>query len=179
MPIDIRDAIQETNERFSDYIHHRDAVALSALYTPDAVLLPPNHDFIEGSSPICEFWQGIMAMGVTDARLETIELHGFGDMAVEIGKYTLRASRRRSRKIRRVVEKRSSGLAALSRRLEQQRRDSTGTGCIAEFGIGSFGIRVPSQYTVTIYLFLQVLPNNVTPMRAYFTIASICVSSIT
>jgi len=39
---------------------------------------------------IQNFWQGAMDMGIRSAKLETIEVEGHGDTAIDEGKYTLR-----------------------------------------------------------------------------------------
>ncbi len=42
-----------------------------------------------GIPDITAFWQGAMNMGIKAAKLETKELEERGDLAVEIGQYTL------------------------------------------------------------------------------------------
>lgn len=84
-------AIKETNESFVSFMRRRDARALAKLYSEDAMLLPPGSDFVEGREDIRVFWQTVMDAGISNAELETVELHDFGGMVLEIGAYKLHA----------------------------------------------------------------------------------------
>jgi ketosteroid isomerase-like protein len=66
-----------------------DGAGMGGLYTENGQLLPPNSDIVSGHAAISAFWQGAMDMGIKTAKLETIELEGQGDEAIEIGKYIL------------------------------------------------------------------------------------------
>ncbi len=66
-----------------------DAEGMGKLYTSDGQLLPSNSDFITGTEGIQTFWQAVMDMGIKTAELETVELEGHGDTAIEVGRYTL------------------------------------------------------------------------------------------
>jgi uncharacterized protein (TIGR02246 family) len=66
-----------------------DADALAALYADDAVLLPPDHEPIQGREAIGEFWrQG------TDEGLEvtTLRVDVSGDVGYLVGRYRLPAT---------------------------------------------------------------------------------------
>jgi uncharacterized protein (TIGR02246 family) len=84
-----RGQIEAANERFIAAFRDGDAAALAACYTADAQLLPVNSEPITGTQAIQSFWQSVMQMGIAGARLETIEVEGAGDLAVEIGRYVL------------------------------------------------------------------------------------------
>jgi ketosteroid isomerase-like protein len=62
---------------------------VAALYTEDALLLPPGADFISGRQAIQAFWQAVMNSGVRGVQLETVELAHYGQALQEIGRYTL------------------------------------------------------------------------------------------
>jgi len=85
----VRKAIEEANLKFGEAIRQGDAAALAALYTEDATLLPPDSDMIQGSQGIETFWNGGLQMGIKDAVLTTVHVSGSGDLAYEIGKFTL------------------------------------------------------------------------------------------
>ena len=85
----IHDAIVAANQKWMAGVKQGDAAAVAALYTEDAQLLPTNSDFVSGSEAIQTFWQGVMGMGVKQAKLETIEVEAMGNTAYEVGKYTL------------------------------------------------------------------------------------------
>jgi ketosteroid isomerase-like protein len=87
----VRKAIKEADIKFGEKIRNGDAADVAALYTEDAVLLPPNSDKVHGREKIKEFWGGVISqMGLKDAILSTNELFGSGDVFIEIGSYALK-----------------------------------------------------------------------------------------
>jgi len=87
---EIQAAIEAANELFMATFNRGDAAALADLYTENGQLLPAGSDFVTGKEAIRNFWQAIMDMGIKSAALETIEVEGHGDTAIDEGKYTLR-----------------------------------------------------------------------------------------
>ena len=85
----IQGAIAAADENFMATFNRGDAAGLADLYTENGQLLPTGSDFVTGKVAIQTFWQGAMDMGIKTARLETVEAEGYGDTAIEIGKYTL------------------------------------------------------------------------------------------
>jgi uncharacterized protein (TIGR02246 family) len=85
----VQAAIVAADENFMATFNRGDAVGLADLYTENGQLLPTGSDFVTGKVAIQTFWQGAMDMGIKTARLETVEAEGYGDTAIEIGKYTL------------------------------------------------------------------------------------------
>lgn len=86
---EIRSAITTGNANFMAAFQRGDAAGVAACYTSDAQLLPPNGAPMSGADNIAAFWQGAMAMGIKDAKLETQHIEARGDLAVEVGQYTL------------------------------------------------------------------------------------------
>jgi len=86
---EIKHAIAAANENFMTNFQQGDAAGVASLYTEDGQVLPPGSDFVTGRSAIQQFWQGAMDMGIKAVKLETVELDGQGDTAIETGKYTL------------------------------------------------------------------------------------------
>ena len=86
----VQAAIEAANEVFMATFNRGDAAALADLYTENGQLLPAGSDFVTGKKAIRNFWQAIMDMGIKSATLETIEVEGHGDTAIDEGKYTLR-----------------------------------------------------------------------------------------
>ena len=86
---EVQAAIVAANENFMATFNRGDAAGMGDLYTENGQLLPTGSDFITGKMAIQTFWQGAMDMGITTAKLETVEVEGHGDTAIEIGKYTL------------------------------------------------------------------------------------------
>ena len=84
-----RRAIQAAVTEYVTATNRGDAEALTALYTDDAVLLPPDHEPIQGRDAIGAFWrQG------TDPGLEvrTLRLEVDGNVGYLVGSYHLPAT---------------------------------------------------------------------------------------
>lgn len=86
---EIRSAIEASNANFMAAFARGDAAGVAACYTSDAQLLPPNGAPMSGTDNIAAFWQGAMGMGITDAKLATQQVEARGDLAIEVGQYTL------------------------------------------------------------------------------------------
>ena len=54
--------------------------------------MPAHSDFIDGTTAIQRFWQGVMDMGVKEAVLETLDVEGYGETAHEVGRYILKTA---------------------------------------------------------------------------------------
>jgi uncharacterized protein (TIGR02246 family) len=92
MSSDIRPQIDAANGQFMNAFQRGDATGLANLYTSGAQLLPANSDFVRGTAAIGSFWQSVIDMGLKGASLETIEVEGHGDTAIEVGRYRLLAA---------------------------------------------------------------------------------------
>lgn len=90
-PVDVSDEISDANTVFMESFNNGDMAALALCYTEDAKLFPPNSEIIEGREMIEAFWGGGVEMGIKKALLETISADGYGNTAIEEGKYTLYA----------------------------------------------------------------------------------------
>ncbi len=88
---DIRSQIEAANREFMTAFGKGDAAAIAALYTSGSQVLPPNSDVVNGTEAVREFWQGAMALGLTGASLDTVEVDAAGDTAIEVGRYRLTA----------------------------------------------------------------------------------------
>jgi uncharacterized protein (TIGR02246 family) len=64
-----------------------DGAAVAALYTDDAVLMPPNSPPVTGGQAIEAFWSEAVGQGAT-TELTSKEVYAMGDMAVEVGMYS-------------------------------------------------------------------------------------------
>jgi ketosteroid isomerase-like protein len=93
--MNIADAIvagmRETNDLFcAQAIRSRDMSALDRVYTPDAHILPPGGDIIQGIAAIKNFWlKAIVTLDVKDASLTTVSAESAGDTVLEIGRAEL------------------------------------------------------------------------------------------
>ena len=84
-----KEGIRNANQNFMTAFKQGDAELLASVYTENAKLLPPDHEMLTGRDAIKGFWQGIMDMGVTEARLESLEHEDGQNIVSEIGRYTL------------------------------------------------------------------------------------------
>jgi ketosteroid isomerase-like protein len=79
--------VQGLSDLIRDLIYW--AAQVAALYTPNGQVFPPGNDVATGPQAIQVFWQAVMDMGITHARLETVDLEQHNDTAIEVGRYTL------------------------------------------------------------------------------------------
>ncbi len=85
-PMNITEEIQALNDKFAEAFNSGDAAAVTARYTADGKLYPPNSEVIEGQKAIEAYWQGGMDAGLTGVELTTVSATAYGDIAYEIGK---------------------------------------------------------------------------------------------
>ena len=82
-------AINAVRKQLTDAFNQGDVAAVAALFIEEANLLPPNSPIIVGRESIQEFFQSFYDAGGRDLHLTVIDLHVSGDMAHDVGKYTL------------------------------------------------------------------------------------------
>ena len=70
-------------------INSGDAAAAANHWSKDGAFLPPNSPMVEGRENIQTFLQGMIDMGLTELKAETVKLEVMGNMAYRIGKYNL------------------------------------------------------------------------------------------
>ena len=85
----ISEGISKTNEAFMSAVANGDAAKVAAQYTDDALLMAPNADLVTGKQEIQNMMQGFVDAGINGINLESTEIEGIGNMAFEVGKYTL------------------------------------------------------------------------------------------
>jgi len=89
-PVDVTGEIKEANKAFIETRNSGDPEALSMLYTIDAKLLPANNALINGREAIKAYWTEGMAQASSELALETITANGYGDLAIEEGRYKVK-----------------------------------------------------------------------------------------
>lgn len=87
----VKVAIDAANKAFVMNVERQDAAGLAGLYTSGGCVMPTNSDIVSGADSIQAFWQGVFAMGIRGAVLETIDLDEHRDTVIETGRYTLKA----------------------------------------------------------------------------------------
>ena len=86
---DLRAEIDGTLVKFVAALNGGDAEAVAGFYTPDAALLPPGGERVDGRSAIREFWQKTIDSGLRAEKLHAVEVIPGGDIAGEVGVFTL------------------------------------------------------------------------------------------
>ena len=84
-----RQAIETANQQFLDALGRGNAAGCAAVYAENAKIFPSNSPMLSGRKAIQEFWQGAIDSGLKGATLTIVELEEHGDMAIEVGAYTL------------------------------------------------------------------------------------------
>lgn len=87
--VDVQYEIRKINDQIGRHVADGDAAGFAGHYTENAILLPPQSDFVQGKKAITKFWQGVIDMGVSKVKLDIKEVESLGDTALEIGQYTL------------------------------------------------------------------------------------------
>lgn len=89
-PAEIRQAIEETNQRFAAAFNKADVGAVAQFYTEDAIMFPPNSDMARGREQIeAQLKKDIEQLGAKDLTLHTMDVQVSGDTAYEAGHYTI------------------------------------------------------------------------------------------
>jgi uncharacterized protein (TIGR02246 family) len=85
----IHDAILAAEKVFVAAYNRADARALLDLYTKDGEIMPPNAKVASGPKALEQLFRSFWKAGDTVIKLETVEADGSGELAYEVGKYTL------------------------------------------------------------------------------------------
>ena len=88
---DVRAAIDQTNARVVEAFKAGDAAAIAGFYSEDAKMLPPDATEVAGRAAIQQFWQSWLDDGLKNLTLEAIEVEADGDLAYEVGNFSIEA----------------------------------------------------------------------------------------
>ena len=86
----VKAAVDAANKKFGAAIAAGNAAAVAALYTEDAMALPPNGEALRGRAAIEKAFQGMIASGVKQITLTAQEVEGHGDTATEVGAFSVK-----------------------------------------------------------------------------------------
>ena len=81
-------AIREADVAWAKAASAGDAAAITAFYTSDAVLLPPDSPVLKGSEEIGKFFSGMTSSMSGPFELKTLAVEGRGDLAFSTGEWT-------------------------------------------------------------------------------------------
>ena len=86
----VRQAVEDGNRKFGAAIARKSYADVAALYTDDALVLPPDGTIVRGRKDIESFWkQAATALSLASATLKTVDLEVAGDTAYEVGEAQL------------------------------------------------------------------------------------------
>lgn len=88
----LRAAIEAEGKKFTAALKKGDAAALAAMYTADAKAFPPNGEITAGRAALQEMWKGAIDSGMRDLSFTVLEVEKKGDIAYEVGKYSVKGS---------------------------------------------------------------------------------------
>ncbi len=90
----VAEQIRNKNAEFVEAFRRKDGAAVAALYSNTARVMPPGAEMVEGKSKIQAFWEGVFRAGITEAKLETLDVDLIGGYtAIETGKFVLYTNR--------------------------------------------------------------------------------------
>ena len=85
----VKDSIVASNNRLSAAITASDSVALAALYTSDAKIMPANMPAMSGTAGITSFANEAFKMGIKNVKFEVVDVWGGKDLVGEEGTFTI------------------------------------------------------------------------------------------
>lgn len=80
-------AVRAASDAWEENARASDWDAVTALYTEDATLMPPNTESVQGRAAIQAFWEAFPP--ASELELTSEEVDGRGDLAFERGSYSL------------------------------------------------------------------------------------------
>ena len=84
-----QDKIKTVIQQLTEAFNAKDARKAAALYTPEAVVMPPNKALSRGRNFVEQYYTGRFAEGATDLTLTPSEVKGSGNLGIAIGDYRL------------------------------------------------------------------------------------------
>ena len=84
-----QDKIKAVIQQLTEAFNAKDAAKAAALYTPEAVVMPPNKTLSRGRNFVEQYYASRFGEGATDLALQPNEIKGSGTLAVAMGDYRL------------------------------------------------------------------------------------------
>jgi uncharacterized protein (TIGR02246 family) len=85
----VQSAVRGLTQDFATAFNTGNYDQAAALFTSDGYLMPPHRDAVQGQKAIEVTLRRLSDAGYQNLRLETIRVEESGDLAVEIGRYTV------------------------------------------------------------------------------------------
>lgn len=81
--------IRKTGDEWAKNWNAQDLDKLVAAYADDAVYLPPHHAAVHGRNAIREYLKGPLQHGVSELHFEVTYIKDMGDLAYDVGTYSM------------------------------------------------------------------------------------------
>jgi|SRR5579864_3447040 len=81
--------IQQTGNDWARHWNAKQLDKVVEIYSEDAVYLPPHHAALHGRDAIREYLEGPLFHGVTDLKFEVTYIKESGDLAYDVGRYSM------------------------------------------------------------------------------------------
>ncbi len=82
-------AIRQAISTLESSFNAKDVEKLLALYTENAVFMPPNKPLLRGRASLKGFYDALFASGATDLKMTSSDVAGHGPLAYESGSYSM------------------------------------------------------------------------------------------
>lgn len=79
--------INQGNAAWNAAFNASNADALAALYTAEALLVPPTGTTVRGTAAIREFWSGLFKAGFKDHKIDLIGVRQEGKLTIAVAKW--------------------------------------------------------------------------------------------
>jgi len=87
--LDVQSLIRNLSQDFVTSFNTGNYDQVAALFAEDGVFMAPHHDPAYGPKAVERLLHKIGEAGYEDLRLETIRVEAYGDLAMELGRYTV------------------------------------------------------------------------------------------
>ena len=84
-----QDKIKAVIQQLTEAFNAKDAAKAAALYTPEAVVMPPNKSLSRGRNFVEQYYTSRFGEGASELALQPNEIKGSGTLAVAMGDYRL------------------------------------------------------------------------------------------
>ena len=84
-----QDRIKTVIQQLTEAFNAKDAAKAAALYTPEAVVMPPNKTMSRGRNFVEQYYTSRFGEGASGLALQANEIKGSGTLAVAMGDYRL------------------------------------------------------------------------------------------
>jgi ketosteroid isomerase-like protein len=85
----VQEAIEESVRKFMELYKKSDGAGVAALYTDDAIVMPPGLPEVEGKAAIGQLFKGLKSMGIAELVCHIVEVGHIGDWAIERSTFEL------------------------------------------------------------------------------------------